>query len=64
MTKHKHFPERIKAFDYFCKQAAKNPKYLGLLHNRLTGWYEVMFSPPKDYYSVIIYSVIKLHGVI
>jgi len=60
MTKHKHFPERIKAFDYFYKEAAKNIPYIGLLRNNLTGWYEVMFSPPKERF----YSVIKLHGVI
>jgi len=60
MIKHKYFPGREKAFDCFYKQAAKNIPYIGLFLNNLTGWYEVMFSPPKEHF----YSVIKLHGVI
>jgi len=58
--KHKSFPVLEDGYDYFYKQAAKNPSYIGLLKNTLTGWFEVLFVPPvKENYFVI-----KLNGII
>lgn len=48
------------AYKSFYRQAAKRPKYIGLLFNRFDGVYEVLFSPPKEKG----YEVIKLHGKI
>ncbi len=48
------------AYKYFYRQAAKRPKYIGLLFNEPDGVYEVLLSPPQE----TGYTVVKLHGTV
>lgn len=48
------------AYEFFYKEAAKRPRYIGLLFDTIKEVYKVLFTPPKENN----YVVVKLHGTI